>query len=90
MLSDFFPARQVQICTSPKRQLLANDPAVPKELGRLVFDVQYRGLWIACEVTEAHVVLDVSSGPGSPINVAVRDTEFVMEPGSRHEVALAG
>ena len=62
--------------------VLRFDPAVPKELGRLVFDVQYRGLWIGCEVTEDHVVLDVSSGPGSPITVAVRDTEFVMEPGS--------
>lgn len=68
--------------------VLRFDPAVPKELGRLVFDVQYRGVWIGCEVTEDHIVLDLSSGPGSPVTVAVRDTEFVMEPGSRHEVAL--
>jgi alpha,alpha-trehalase len=65
------------------------DPAVPKELGGLVFDVQYRGVWIACEVTEDRVVLDVSSGTASPIRVAVRDTEFEMEPGSRHEISLS-
>jgi hypothetical protein len=28
---EFSPAGKVQCCTSPKRQLLANDPAVPKE-----------------------------------------------------------
>ena len=68
--------------------MLRFDPAVPKELGRLVFDVQYRGVWIGCEVTEDSIVLDVSSGPGSPVTVAVKDTEFVLEPGSRHEVGL--
>jgi alpha,alpha-trehalase len=68
--------------------VLRFDPAVPKELGRLSFDVQYRGIWIGCEVTENHVVLDVSSGLASPITVAVRDEEFVLEPGSRREVSL--
>ncbi len=69
--------------------VLRFDPAVPKELGRLSFDMQYRGIWIGCEVTEDYVVLDVSSGLASPITVAVRDEEFVLEPGSRLEVSLS-
>ncbi len=68
--------------------VLRFDPAVPEELGRLDFDVQYRGIWIGCKVTQDHVILDVSSGTGSPFTVAVRDEEFVMEPGSRLEVSL--
>lgn len=70
--------------------ILRFDPAVPKELGRLTFDIQYRGVWIGCEVTEDHIVLNLSSGPASPITVAVRDEEFVIEPGSRREVSLVG
>jgi alpha,alpha-trehalase len=68
--------------------VLRFDPAIPEELGRLDFDLQYRGVWIACEVAEDHIVLSMSSGPGSSINVAVRDNEFVMEPGSRHKISL--
>ncbi len=68
--------------------VLRLDPAIPDELGRLNFSVQYHGTWVDCEMTGELVTVAVPPGPGDPIPVAVAGQHFDVAPGSRREITL--
>jgi alpha,alpha-trehalase len=68
--------------------VLRFDPVIPEEIGRLAFDVRYRGVWVTVDMTSDRVLLTVAPGPVESIRVAVCGKEFDLVPGASCEVAL--
>lgn len=62
-------------------------PAIPAEVRRLRFSLQYRGGWVDCEMTSDTMVI-ASRGAVKPIRVAVHGERFELLPGATRELAL--
>ncbi len=63
-------------------------PAIPSEVKRLRFSLQYRGGWVDCEMTSDKMTITSREGIAKPIEVVVNGEHFELAPGAMREVAL--
>lgn len=68
--------------------VLRFDPALPDEVSRLEFELHYRRLRIAVEITPARLRLTARPGYALPIRVSVRGRMMELAPGGRIELDL--
>ncbi len=69
--------------------VLRLDPQLPNELGRLRFDVRYRGSWLSIEIDDFRARVGRQPGPDRPVSVRLRDEIVELSPGETKEFSLA-
>jgi trehalose/maltose hydrolase-like predicted phosphorylase len=71
-----------------RQDVLRFNPAIPRELGSVAFDVRYRGRLMHLEFTTevARAQLDLTEG--APITVEIKGTRSTLGPGETMEVKI--
>ena len=64
------------------------DPVIPLELGRLAFDIHYRGLLVALELTPELARVRIDMTEASPITIKCRGRAYQLQPGNVLEIDL--
>ncbi|MEO6628545.1 MAG: glycosyl hydrolase family 65 protein, partial [Aquihabitans sp.] len=71
-----------------REDALRLDPVIPRELGRLAFDVHYRGLLVALELTPELARVRIDMTEGAPITISCRGRRYRLQPGNMLEIDL--
>ncbi len=71
-----------------REDVLRLDPVIPPELGRLAFDLRYRGHLVALELTPELARVRVDLTEGEPVDVECRRRIHRVQPGNTIEIPL--
>ncbi len=71
-----------------REDVLRINPAIPPELGRLAFDVHYRGHLVVFDLTPDRASVRVDVDQGGPIAVEYRGVAHEVQPGTTLEIDL--
>ena len=71
-----------------REDVIRLDPAVPAELGRMAFDLRYRGHRVELDLTPDSARVRVDVDEGAPINVECRRRTYLIEPGTAIDIDL--
>ncbi|MCA8965666.1 MAG: glycoside hydrolase family 65 protein [Planctomycetes bacterium] len=69
--------------------VLRLNPAIPDALGRLAFEVRYRGHLVHLDLTTSTATIRVDPDEGAPITVEIAGERHLLRAGHTLEVALA-
>jgi len=71
-----------------REDVLRIDPVIPPELGRLAFDIRYRGHLVMLDLTPELARVRVDPDEGAPISVQYRRLVHEVQPGGTLEIPL--
>lgn len=71
-----------------REDVLRIDPVIPPELGRLAFDIRYRGHLVMLDLTPELARVRVDLDEGAPISVQYRRLVHEVQPGGTLEIPL--
>jgi trehalose/maltose hydrolase-like predicted phosphorylase len=71
-----------------RQDMLRFNPVIPEELGKVAFDVRYRGHLVHLDFTTEVARASVDADDGAPITVDIKGVRRLVEPGETVEVKI--